>query len=255
MHDPMTVAFDIRYPWKSKNSDFRDNFITIWHVDPEKDGSDDSCGWFLRPRHLDSDVRKQIAKDFAFDWDTVFETEGHKYNCGLFLPNGQPHLSVSAVTLNLFYKAALQVFKAKQRGDGHNYQKKAMNYLQNNLAHILFFAENPTDSMYDSITRKFEDKCEEPYTPEKRQERINSMAGIIYAYIMRDIRPWYREPKWHIHHWNIQIHPLQKITKFLFLRCSECGKRFGWNESPHSGWHDKKRWHYECGTTRIKEDA
>lgn len=32
MHDPMTVAF---YFWS----------ITIWHVDPEKDGIDDSCGW------------------------------------------------------------------------------------------------------------------------------------------------------------------------------------------------------------------
>ena len=43
MHDPMTVAFEIRYPWKKYAS-----FITIWHVDPEKDGSDDSCDWFHR---------------------------------------------------------------------------------------------------------------------------------------------------------------------------------------------------------------
>jgi len=32
MHDPMTVAFDIRYPWKSKNSGFRDSFVTKNHV-------------------------------------------------------------------------------------------------------------------------------------------------------------------------------------------------------------------------------
>lgn len=35
MHDPMTVAFDL-------------GVVTIWHVDPEKDGSDDSC-WNDRP--------------------------------------------------------------------------------------------------------------------------------------------------------------------------------------------------------------
>lgn len=55
MHDPMTVAFEIRYPWVSRRNrnstskflrTYRDSFITIWHVDPEKDGSDDSCDWF-----------------------------------------------------------------------------------------------------------------------------------------------------------------------------------------------------------------
>jgi hypothetical protein len=56
MHDPMTVAFEIRYPWKKYGPEarnefernYRESFITIWHVDPEKDGSDDSCRWFRR---------------------------------------------------------------------------------------------------------------------------------------------------------------------------------------------------------------
>ena len=55
MHDPMTVAFEIRYPWrayKNPRNDwertYRSSAITIWHVDPEKDGSDDSCDWFGR---------------------------------------------------------------------------------------------------------------------------------------------------------------------------------------------------------------
>ena len=66
MHDPMTVAFEIRYPWKkygaSGRNEFERNyhepFITIWHVDPEKDGSDDSCDWSGRKT-------KQAEKDFA----------------------------------------------------------------------------------------------------------------------------------------------------------------------------------------------
>lgn len=54
MHDPMTVAFEIKYPWKNGRltdlfpKGYRDPFITIWHVDPEKDGSDDSC-WRGKP--------------------------------------------------------------------------------------------------------------------------------------------------------------------------------------------------------------
>lgn len=37
MHDPMTVAFEIPRPWP---------LVTVWHVDPERDGTDDSCDWF-----------------------------------------------------------------------------------------------------------------------------------------------------------------------------------------------------------------
>ena len=50
MHDPMTVAFEIRYPWHDKPTKtwpkgYRHSFITIWHKDPETDGTDDSCDW------------------------------------------------------------------------------------------------------------------------------------------------------------------------------------------------------------------
>jgi hypothetical protein len=48
MHDPMTVICDIKSPFKKKGETFRDTIITLWHVDPETDGSDDSCDWFNR---------------------------------------------------------------------------------------------------------------------------------------------------------------------------------------------------------------
>lgn len=49
MHDPMTVAFEIRQFWRKANDwGYKPSLITIWHVDPEKDGSDDSCDWFGR---------------------------------------------------------------------------------------------------------------------------------------------------------------------------------------------------------------
>lgn len=249
MHDPMTVAFEIKYPWKYyKNpksdweKDYKENFITIWHVDPETDGSDDSCGWFLRSGHLDKKVLEKIIRQFELDWDRTFESSNKiTYNCGLFLPNGQPHFSVMGITLNLFYKAALKVFSDKQRGSGHDYQKKAMQYIQNNLAHILFFAENSTDSLFNSITRNFEVGCNEEYTPRNREERIYSMASIIYSYIMRDLRPWYKHPKWHINHWKIQIHPLQGLRRWLLTRCCKCGRKLQWKESVCSGvWHSKK---------------
>lgn len=57
MHDPMTVAFTIKnwlLPAKelSRGYKYRPALVTIWHVDPERGGSDDSCDWFGRRRKL-----------------------------------------------------------------------------------------------------------------------------------------------------------------------------------------------------------
>jgi hypothetical protein len=65
MHDPSSVAFEIRYPWRAYSrahreahpkseftQTYRRSFITIWHEDPETDGSDDSCDWFGSRRPL-----------------------------------------------------------------------------------------------------------------------------------------------------------------------------------------------------------
>lgn len=66
MHDPQTVAFEIRSPIRRKPDRFfpkgyRPPLVTIWHVDPERDGSDDSCGWFIRGRHL-AEKDRELAR-------------------------------------------------------------------------------------------------------------------------------------------------------------------------------------------------
>lgn len=223
MHDPMTVAFEIG------------RFATIWHVDPETDGSDDSCGWFMRSRHGDKKTLDCIARRFEHDFDRVFRSEGGTaYLCGLFAPNGEPHFSVPGVALNLFFMAACEHFSS----DGHSNWKKARRWMQRNLFDILHFAENPTDSLYDSLTRKFEIGCGEAYTPKSREDRIRQLASVIYGWILRADRPWYRHPRWHFWHWKVQIHPLLSLKRWLFSRCCKCGKGFRWSESVCSNsWH------------------
>ncbi len=51
MHDPLTMAFEIKRPWPTKGetlSGYRyyPTLFRVWHKDPCKDGSDDSCDWF-----------------------------------------------------------------------------------------------------------------------------------------------------------------------------------------------------------------
>lgn len=53
MHDPMTVAFEIRSPFRQKPcalfpEGYRKTLVTIWHRDPELGGDDSSC-WRERP--------------------------------------------------------------------------------------------------------------------------------------------------------------------------------------------------------------
>lgn len=217
MHDPMTLIYGCR-------------LFTLWHVDPEKDGSDDSCGWFKRARHGDKEVLEKIIKRFEFDWDSTFTSGGdpdddesgpkRTYFTGLFRPDGDPNLSVYGITMNLFWTAAFEYFKQDR--------DKAHRFLKNNLTEILLFSENPVDSLYDGITRKFEKGCGVVQDKRSREERVRNMASTIYGWILRAEQKWWQHPRWHIHHWKLVIHPIQRFKRWVFTRCMKCGKRVGW---------------------------
>ena len=69
--------------------------------------------------------------------------------------------------------------------------------------------------------------------------------------------------KWHVHHWKIQVQPLQRLRRALLTRCEECGRKGSPNVS-HGG-RARKRWwrgerglyHFECSglleLRRVKE--
>lgn len=91
MHDPMTVAFEIKYPWlaytkaerEARNGseffqNYRAPFITIWHVDPEVSGDDDSCDWFNRKGKLNA---KELAvAEAVWDLETLLDNAPHHPN-------------------------------------------------------------------------------------------------------------------------------------------------------------------------------
>lgn len=64
MHDPMTVAFQIRFLG-----------ITIWHVDPEKGGDDDSCDWHGSRRQLNE--REKAIIEATWDLETLLDNRPH----------------------------------------------------------------------------------------------------------------------------------------------------------------------------------
>lgn len=223
MHSPETVAFEIRIGKKEKkDGNYRMPILTIWHIDPEKDGTDDSCGWFIRARHVDQAVLDKIRKEFQFNQEYWFDKEGKQI------------FSTIGTLMEMYRTAAWIHFK-------HN-RKKTDAFMRKHCANIISFAENPHDCGGDDITGKFYLSTNSDLLS---PDRFNGMAGMVYTDIIRKERKWYQHPKWHVHHWKFQFHPIQQLKRRWWTKCCKCGKR-GFKSSAMSNWEGTRIWHQEC---------
>lgn len=68
-------------------------------------------------------------------------------------------------------------------------------------------------------------------------------AGGVDGACDHTTRRW----RWHLHHWRIQIHFLQRLRRWLFTRCGTCGERFTWGFAPVSDrWEPRRsRWPWQ----------
>lgn len=240
MHDPLTVAFEIRIGKKYKrNGNYRMPVLTIWHKDPDKGGDDDSCGWFMRAHHGSAELRKKIRSAIGFSFDSSFKSDGFTYYTGYFSPgSGTPQMSTIGITLDMFNKAAWTFFD-------HD-RKKHKKWMKENLFEILNFAENPIDSLNNEIVGTFRIGTG---TPWNREEALDHFTSVIYGWLLRSTRKWYQHPKWHIHHWRFQFHSWQQFKRRYWTKCSVCKKR-GFKSAAFSDRRGSKVWHQECDTSR-----
>lgn len=231
MHDPSTVAFEIKYPWVSSVTMFKDgskhkyrsSFITIWHEDPlhftGADGKrlcgcrdDDSCGWYAPPfTQTDRDRIQKLAREqFGHIWaklKAVAEGKDYAYVCNM------PEDCYDAIYWT--WRAIKQ--KEKPRGRWM-YHERGLSIAE--LRYIYDLATNPVDNLKMRMMEvKDEDTCEDWFL-------------LIYKQFLRFNRPWYRHPRWHIQHWRFQVHPWRTFRRWAFSRCAGCGGRFAWGESP-----------------------
>lgn len=277
MHDPMIQAFEIKYPWwrhkpwpkKFRYSQdrkfvwnhamkdfqegcdafwdegYRDTFITIWHVDPEKDGSDDSCGWSypkLTPK------QKQGLRNGA--WHEV-----HHPHFLVF--NGKEWEGTHADAVSLYEGMIAYCVRLLRV----NYSLEQIKRMAIERIHFPdcckptgvfcyqpgYHTNNPKDSERD------------------RQEHFFGILCGIARCILDDLRPWYRHPKWHFWHWKLQCQPLMQIKRILFSRCSKCGGMFKYGEScvSHQWNSPGPRWfrgepsvmHDRCSGSTVASDA
>ena len=228
MHDPMTVAFTIKLPWyhttKMGKSDYRywEDFITIWHVDPEK-GGEDSCGWSTPPlTELD---RKVLASLVASDAYEMTFSSGSVPEQGVVLnPEYNYHQLAPGNSLALVACAWLLIAKEKAHLTGHDHGgwRRLDRLSTREWWNVVQLALYPPDNLRASL-------CD-PGRP--REEQVEGFLRCVLRAYNRFYRPWYRHPRWHFWHWHLQIHPLQTFKRWAFSRCCKCGKRFRYGESP-----------------------
>lgn len=185
---------DAPYPSEMKDPYsllFRIGNLTVWHRD--KGGIDGGCIHFMRAHHGDPNVLAKIASDFQFHARSGVPP--------WFTKTGDPILSTRGIVTCMFFIAALEVFGTR---------RKALRWLRKNHFEIMFFAENDGDSMHCSIQGTYgEDR-------KPMDERMRRMASVVYGYILRDQRPWWKHVRFHLCHWRFS-HP--KINRALdYLR-------------------------------------
>jgi hypothetical protein len=247
MHDPMSVAFEFHYPWyqhkpwpkKAKTWEgvknkrgrsqcwregYRDTWLTIWHVDPERDGSDDSCGWFHPPF---TDRQQEIINRLA--WAEA-QQPWLRGVCAKSLDN--PMMAESLCRAGLLQTA--DAFGMPLSIDTAT--RMAIRLVHNQLDNIRgslclmpgYHTNHETDDNY------------------WREETARGLYRCFARAILHQRRRWWQSPRWHIHHWKIQCHPWQKLRRWLFERCSSCGKGYSWGYCPTSDWNGIKTWHSDC---------
>jgi hypothetical protein len=228
MHDPSTLAWEIKSPFLTKTNDkhsYRKALVKIWHIDPQTDGSDNSCGWST-PKLTNEQLKecKRITSDLVCDSFNKLERPPDSYRDKYKAKNAH----------NTVYTAYIQVGWRLFRK--RNLSRKHLD----NLMGLMFHS-------WDSLRMEGEVDMFDI-------ERLVICTARSFAKIQR---PWWKEPKFHVHHFEIQIPFLSSFKRWAFSRCCKCGKRFKWNDCVCSDQWDSEgpRWfkgeksiyHCKCG--------
>lgn len=228
MHDPMTVAHEIKWPFKDKNG-FKPSIITIWHVDPETNvlgcRDDDSCGWFSPPyTEQEAEKVRQLAKD---QYGQLFARKEAL----------REEKEYASVCYNQdIYGAIYWSWRALKALGKKGWQYGKPPSIRE-LDAIYCLATNPVDNLQGRKINNIEE-----YT---------NFLFTVWRVFRKFHRPWYMHPRWHIAHWKFQFHPWQQFKRRYFLKCCICGKR-GFKSSVMSDWGGTKKWHQECDKNAAK---
>jgi hypothetical protein len=247
MHDPMTQAFRIpnpfarRYDWGKHWSD-RPSLAIIWHVDPESDGSDDSCGWFgpKLTKEQRSSLQSMADDEAREPWFCAREAKRN------------PDAVESECLLRGAFLMVARVLRVRITWQEASLWSAEM-------------IHNPSDNFRRSLC--FLAGWHSNFAEDRRSDREQHAMELfccLARYILRERRPWWKQPQWHIHPWKLQVPILQTFCRWAFSRCQKCGGRFTWGYSPISTWNGcgpgwfwnaERVWHEGCVESPMRDPA
>lgn len=221
MHDPQSLAFGFP-PYGSRLYGLK-RFIgfDIWHVDPERptegQRSDDSCGWFdRRPREYadavayvlgEKDVMHEIARSIGTR-RAVASPYGQTYPR---MPLGE------TLAVCLLVARELELRRWWNGQDGKSGAHSSW------LRKTFTTKRRVDDVAYDLALTAYDNLSS--------IESAESMVRLIAAALHRRFKPWWRHPRWHVHHWKIHF-DLARNLRRMFQRCAGCQHRLGFGYSP-----------------------
>ncbi len=222
MHDPLTVAFEIknpfarRYSWGRRWVD-RPSLITVWHRDPESDGSDDSCGWF------GPGPPAELVEALASEIVTLAKEDGE-----------------SAMGLQRDAEGAFSwwILWLQRASFLHRARPLPLAVVVQETYHASFPGSRDELGFCSDVTSR---------------EGAREVAGVIARAYMRRVRPWWRHPRWHFWHWRIQVHPWQRFMRRFVERCDLCGQRFR-GASAFTNWDGGSKWCQGCDGSVVAKN-
>jgi hypothetical protein len=200
----------------------------VWHIDPEKPGTgnrtDDSCGWFDRTPGEYADAVAYVLKDEAFMHDLrlilarrepmpypFYEGISERHMTGMRLPAGEALALVLLVAQELELRRWWNGQNGRAGAHGAGWRKLFMRR-RDVVVEAVGLALHPIDNL------------SQVDTPE-------SAVRLIAAALNRRHRPWWKHPRWHVHHWQVNF-DLPRNLKRAFQPCATCRKPLGFGYSP-----------------------
>lgn len=218
MHDPQTRIGELKV--------FGRTIATLWHVDPEHGGSDDSCGWFA-PRLDDRDQRLAVdlEREGRFYWfEAPARIRDARY---MFFEIGPGDCAM--ICLALWARIAWIE------------QRRRLRPRESLAAMSLGF--NPDDNLQSVFATP-------PHESLKTHERERAIRCVIRAY-RRFHRPWWRHPRWHVWHWRIRFDGWSR-WRLGRQRCEGCSQRLGKGSLTTDG---RAYWHSRCYPSQVVDTA
>lgn len=190
---------------------YRETLATIWHVDPCKDGSDDSCGWSY-PK-LNNWQKERL-------WNGAWgESQNPFFLCcydkkwqGTTIDAERLYLGMVLLVCRLL-NVTFSFEEAQRMACERIYHSDCVD-----PCNVFCFVPG------------YHTNCKEDKESYRQEHFYGILCGVARG-ILDQKRHWWQHPKWHFWHWKLQIHGIQRLKRFLFSSCCVCGKGFSWHDS------------------------